>query len=205
MNLSQFDLANAKPMQAHTSDSLPAGDYIVEIIDAHEEEDRYEQGKMLLLVVLRVTDGPYQNRRHWQRFHLNSEYDKKRGMALSGLSALTRAVGVNNPQDSSEVCGIPLSVTIEQKPKKDNDGFYPVIVEYRPISGHPVDEARVAAAFSSFPNKGKPSAQPASRPAVQPAIAPPKRQQWAPKQGAPPYQPVAAKTNDDMEAADLPF
>lgn len=206
MNLKEFDLPNVTPMQPRTSEPLPPGDYMVEIIEAKELLNKKNDGSHLSLT-FRVTDGDYRKRQHWQRLNLKNTNLVAVEMAKAELASIARAVGNPNVEDSSELCGIPLSITIAHKKRTDGTGGTDAsIVAYRPAGEHPGDEAQVAAVFSDFPSGGKKPAQPATRAPVQASIAPPKRTpSWGAKQANSSYQPVAAKTDDDMEAADIPF
>jgi hypothetical protein len=206
MNLKEFDLPNVTPMQPRTSEPLPPGDYMVEIIEAKEMANKKTDGTHLSLT-FRVMDGDYRRRQHWQRLNLKNSNPMAKEMAKAELASIAVAVGIPNPEDSSELCSIPLSITIAHKKRTDGTGGTDAsIVAYRPAGEHPGDEAQAAAAFSAFSSNSKPAEKPAARSPVQPPIAPPRRPSWINnRQTAPPYQPVAAKTGDDMEAADIPF
>lgn len=206
MNLKEFDLPNVTPMQPRTSEPLPSGDYMVEIIEAKESSNKKTDGSHLSLT-FRVMDGDYRRRQHWQRLNLKNSNPMAKEMAKAELASIALAVGIPNPEDSSELCGIALSITIAHKKRTDGTGGTDAsIVAYRPAGEHPGDEAQAAAAFSASSNDSKKPTQTATRAPVQASIAPPKRTpSWGAKQANPPYQPVAAKTDDDMEAADIPF
>jgi hypothetical protein len=77
------------------------------------------RGKYLELV-FEIVDGDNAGRKLWARLNLENENQTAVKIALGELSAICRAVGVMQPQDSCELHNLPLVITVKCKKREDN-------------------------------------------------------------------------------------
>ena len=110
-NLGNFD---ARTVEPSGFDVLPAGEYDVCIVSSAVESTRAGDGKFLKLE-LQVLNGPFQNRKVFDRLNLWNKNPQAVTIAQGTLSAICRAVGVLTPQDSSELHNRPLLATIKTR------------------------------------------------------------------------------------------
>jgi hypothetical protein len=99
-------------------DPLPAGKYLA-AITASEMKPTKDGGGSYLNVELTVIDGPYKERKVWDRLCLKHANPQTVKIAQGNLSALCHAVGVMQPRDSVELHNIPLVVTVKLKKRED--------------------------------------------------------------------------------------
>jgi rhamnose utilization protein RhaD (predicted bifunctional aldolase and dehydrogenase) len=110
MKLTGFDAAKHQPTQEKLG-ALPPGDYTVEITDSQQKTTKAGNGSYLELV-LRVVEGSYERRQLWVRLNLDNPNPQAVKLAQAELSAICRAVGVLTPDDSSNLHGRPMVVTV---------------------------------------------------------------------------------------------
>ena len=116
-NLSGFDARTVEPNQAF--EAIPAGDYPAVIVDSKMKPTKDGNGQYLELQ-LQILNGPFQNRKLFDRLNLVNASDKAVQIAKGTLSAICRAVNVLTPNDSAELHNKPLTVKV--KVGKDNNG-----------------------------------------------------------------------------------
>lgn len=113
---------------------IPAADYVVIAIGSGMKPTKNGQGQFLE-VVFEVLDGQYKGRKLWSRLNLVNANEQAVKIARREWAQLCRAVGIPNPQDSSEVHNKPLIVTVKvvagQK-REQNE-----IDKYHPLNGAP--------------------------------------------------------------------
>lgn len=115
-NLNGFDASTVEP--SSTFDPLPAGKYMAAITGTEMKPTKDGAGSYLN-VELTILDGPYKDRKVWDRLCLNHPNVQTVKIARGNLSALCRAVGVMQPRDSVELHNIPLVVTVKVKKRED--------------------------------------------------------------------------------------
>ena len=115
-NLNGFDANTVEP--SSTFDPLPAGKYLAAITGTEMKPTKDSTGSYLN-VELTILDGPYKDRKVWDRLCLNHPNAQTVKIARGNLSAICRAVGVMQPSDSVELHNIPLVVTVKLKKRED--------------------------------------------------------------------------------------
>jgi len=115
-NLNGFDANTVEP--SSTFDPLPAGKYLAAITGTEMKPTKDSTGSYLN-VELTILDGPFKDRKVWDRLCLNHQNAQTVKIARGNLSAICRAVGVMQPRDSVELHNIPLVVTVKLKKRED--------------------------------------------------------------------------------------
>lgn len=114
-----FDSANAPP--ADDFSVIPAGTYVVEVIES--EERATENGRMLKLTH-KVVEGEYEGRRLWNNLnYIHKSADAQR-IAQQQLGALCNAVGLKGEMDDTEeLHGVPVLAKVKiTKSEKYGEG-----------------------------------------------------------------------------------
>lgn len=156
-NLSGFDANGIEP--ATTFEALPAGDYTAIIVEsdyeltANAKASGNAQDGQFLKLKLQVVEGPFQNRTLYDRLNLVNPNEQAVEIAKRTLSAICRAVGRMQPQDSSELHNIPMIVKVGQEPY--NGSMSNKVKGYKSTKPAEEPEAPVAAT-------ARPSPQPAT-------------------------------------------
>lgn len=127
-----FNNFNANNYQPTTFDPLPAGKYMAIIEDADEQPTKLGDGSYLKLT-LSILNPEYENRKLFVRLNLNNPNEIAVAIARGQLADICRAIGVLEPNDSSDLIGYQLVIKVTQKRRQDNDeitnevkGFFPV-------------------------------------------------------------------------------
>jgi hypothetical protein len=128
-NLSGFDASTVNPTD---SACLPIGDY--RVIAVESSIDDKPSGAQMLSVTLQVLGGNYQNRKIWVSECLKQKDGSENKQGWGKLSSLCRAVGVLDPDDTSNLHNIPFIATVGIK--KQEDGYSPknIVTKYTKIS-----------------------------------------------------------------------
>ncbi len=112
-----FNANNVEPMVEF--EPVPADRYLAVIIASEMKPTKKGRGRFLELV-LEIIEGKYKGRKLWARLNLENENALTVQIARGELSAICRAVGVMQPQDSVELHNIPLVVTVKLKKRQDS-------------------------------------------------------------------------------------
>jgi hypothetical protein len=140
-----FDASAVEPRASF--EAIPAGVYDVVVVNSEKKTTKAGTGAFVELE-MQILNGPYQNRKLWDRLNLWNPNDKAVAIARGTLSAICRAVGVLAPKDTAELHGKPLSCTVVVK--KDDDGNPTNEVKgYKPRGGG--QQARVPQANPAQP------------------------------------------------------
>ena len=115
-DLNGFNAREVEP--AGTFEPLPAGKYVVVITDSKMKPTKNGAGSFLELT-FSVIEGEYEGRQLWARLNLQNPNGTAVKIARGELSAICRAVGVMQPQDSVELHNIPLVITVKCKKRQD--------------------------------------------------------------------------------------
>lgn len=116
--LNGFDASKVDP--ASSFDPIPAGKYIAAITESEMKPTKSGNGHFLELT-FEVGEGPYKGRKLWARLNLDNPNAQAVQIARGELSAICRAVGVLQPQDSCELHNLPLSIKVACKKREDTD------------------------------------------------------------------------------------
>ena len=99
-------------------DPIPPGQYVVMITDSEMKETSSKTGEMLKLT-FKVLEGEFEGRYLWSNLNLVNQSEKAVEIAQRELSAICHACDVLNPEDSSELHGIPMIAKVKVNPPKD--------------------------------------------------------------------------------------
>lgn len=153
------------PEDERSFDPIPAGDYQMQVIESKIEDTKSGSGQMLTLT-LEVIDGPYANRRIWDRLNIQNQNPDAQRIAQRALADLCLQLDLVELADSEELHFKPFwaKVTVQA----DKSGQYGPsnrvrysggAAEAQPPAGQKAPRAAVSAARA-------PAAAPAARPAV---------------------------------------
>lgn len=131
-NLHGFNATEVKPQD--TFEPLPAGWYPVIITESEFKPTKNNQGSYLQLTMT-VTEGPYENRKIFDRLNLDNPNQTAVEIAQRALSAICHAVGVMTPSDSTELHDRPLEVKLSVRPAKDQYEPSNEVRAYKAIGG----------------------------------------------------------------------
>lgn len=117
-NLQGFNAAEVQPQESF--EPIPVGEYNAMITDSEMKPTKNGMGEYLQLV-FEVVEGDYAGRKIWARLNLVNQNQTAVDIAQRELSAICRAVGVMQPQDSTDLHEKPLTigVKIRQSPGYD--------------------------------------------------------------------------------------
>lgn len=126
---------NAADHEPHSGfDPIPSGKYLCAITGSEMKMTKHGDARYLELE-LQVLDGPFRNRRLWDRLNIENPSERAQSIALGTLSAICRAVGVMAPRDSIELHDRPLLVSVGQERRSDSTEHQNVIRSYAPAPG----------------------------------------------------------------------
>ena len=162
--LGSFDANTVEPADFS---ALPAGDYSV-LISSSEWKPAKSGGQYLALT-LQVLEGAHAGRFLWHNLNLNHSNAQASEIAQRELSAICRAVGRFQINDSEELHNIPLTVKVAYIPPKDQWPEKNQIKQWKPAGSAAQPALTPAPAPATKP---APKAAPAPAPAAKPAPAP---------------------------------
>jgi hypothetical protein len=111
---------NANEVEPNSGfDPLPDGKYTAVITDSEMKSIKDNTGKYLRLEFT-ITEGQYKGRKVWDNLCLEHPKKQTVQIARGNLSAICRAVGVLEPQDSAQLHNLPLQITVRCKKREDN-------------------------------------------------------------------------------------
>lgn len=121
---------NASEVEPSTGFSpIPAGKYVAVITDDEMRDTRNGRGRYLQLT-FEIIEGEYSGRKLWTRLNLENENMDAVKIARADLSAICRAVGVMQLQDTVQLHNLPLTITVRLKKNKDTDEMQNEIKNY---------------------------------------------------------------------------
>lgn len=156
-NLSGFNAEEIEPQGSF--DPIPAGWYTVMIVASEMKPTKNGSGEYLQLR-LDIIDGEYEGRVLFDRLNLRNSNQTAVEIAQRQLSAICRAVGVMQPQDSSDLHDRPLRVKVSIRPAGNGHDASNEIKGYEALEGaakQPAPAARTAPAAAA------PAAKPAGK------------------------------------------
>lgn len=117
VDLSSFD---SDAVEATKSDfePLPAGQYLVAMIDSDMKKTKAGTGEYLELT-WEVLDGEFTGRRLWDRLNLVNSNETAVKIANGTLKQICEATGIKRPKDSGEFYGKPLMAKVKIVQRKD--------------------------------------------------------------------------------------
>ncbi|MCD8349999.1 MAG: DUF669 domain-containing protein [Planctomycetaceae bacterium] len=108
-HLGGFDASKIDP--AGPSQPVPEGTYIVTIVKSERKKNKSSNGEHLELK-FQIQDGPHKGRTVTGRLNLWNENQTAKQIAQGEMSAICRAVGVMQPNDSSDLHNLPLEILV---------------------------------------------------------------------------------------------
>lgn len=118
-----FDANQVDP--SNSFEPIPKGKYLVIITESEIKSTKAGDGQYLQLVH-EIVDGQYKGRKLWARLNIVNRNKTAEDIAQRTLSALCRAAGVMNLQDSTQLHNIPVVADV----KVSKDGEQNEIVTY---------------------------------------------------------------------------
>lgn len=135
-----FDANTVEPSEAF--DVLPKGKYLCMAVDSVIKPTKNGSGDYLE-ITFEVLDGNGKGRKIWERLNIRNSNKKAEEISQRQLSALCRAVGVMNLQDTTQLHNIPvmLNVDIETRegysPQNRVKGYEPANGTATPVATNP--------------------------------------------------------------------
>lgn len=113
--------ADEIPEDDRSFDPIPAGEYLMQVIESDVVETRNKTGDQLVLT-LEVIDGPHANRRVWDRLNIRNQNPDAQRIAQRSLADLCLAIGISSLRNTEDLHFHPFigKVTIQ----KDKTGEY---------------------------------------------------------------------------------
>jgi len=146
-NLNGFNANEVEPNAGF--DPIPADKYIAMITASQMKPTKNGDGSYLELE-LTILEGPYKDRKLWDRLCLSHPNSQTVKIARGNLSALCRAVGVMQPKDSCELHNIPLRITVRCKKREDTGDIV------NEIKGYAKKESALGKPQQAAPNDNTP-------------------------------------------------
>jgi hypothetical protein len=146
-----FDANNVEPSESF--DVLPKGKYLCMAVASEIKPTKAGTGEYLE-ITFEVLDGQGKGRKIWERLNIRNPNKKAEEISQRALSALCRAVGVLNLQDSDQLHNLPvvLEIDIEQR-----EGYSP----QNRVKGYTASGSSAPVASSPALRSSAPAAAPA--------------------------------------------
>lgn len=138
-----FDATTVEP--AAPFEPLPAGDYLVQIIESAMKEPR-NGGAEMAAFTLEVIEGPNANRRLWENLSINHVKPDVASNNRRTLSSMCHATGQLNIEDTSELEFIPMIARVAVSRDKVTGEWQNRIKSYAPVGDAAADAPKRAAA-----------------------------------------------------------
>jgi hypothetical protein len=117
-NLGKFNAHEVDPRSPF--DPLPAGKYLAVITESEIKPTKSSTGSYLKLT-FEILEGDYKGRKLWAQLNLENPNETAVKIARAELSAICHAVGVMQPQDSTDLHDLPLTITVKCKKRPDTE------------------------------------------------------------------------------------
>lgn len=175
-----FDATAVEPSAPR--ELLPAGDYLVQIVESEIVETKAGDGQMLKLT-LDIVDGPHAGRKLWDNLNLVNRNEQAVEIAQRTLSAICHATGKLQVSDSEALHFIPMVATVKTFPPghTDKKGYVyengkNEVGGYKPAGGaRPAPAAQTHQPRQAAPQQQAQTQKPAAAPTPpwrRPAVAP---------------------------------
>jgi hypothetical protein len=132
-----FDASQVAPQAA--PEPVPADRYKVSASKA-EMEPTKEAGGQMLKLEFTILEGPFTGRKLFERLNLVNKSEMAMQIAYGTLSAVCRAVGQIQVNDTAELLGKPCIVDVALRPAEGNYGPQNKITKYHSLSGVPLEQ-----------------------------------------------------------------
>lgn len=141
---------------------LPAGDYVAMIVDSEMKTTKNNDGQYLKLT-WKIVDGPQNGKQLFENLNIVNRNQQAQQIAEKSLNAICLACNMKNVQDSAQLHGIPMSITVGVRGKEtDEYGIQNTIKKHSAISGQPntqvqQDQMQQQASQQQGSSSGKPA------------------------------------------------
>jgi len=152
VNLTGFDASKVEPNEP--ASAVPKGEYQVIIVESERKPTSKGDG-WLMSMVLQIVEGPFKNRKLYDRLNLGNKNEKAVTIARGTLSAICRAVNVLSPKNSEEIHNRTLTAVVDVKEyqgKLQNE-----VKGYKPKQTGVVPPVTVTATGETVATSGKPN------------------------------------------------
>lgn len=154
--LEDFDPSTV-PEDDRSFDLIPAGDYLMQVIESDLIETKSGSGHILKLTC-EILEGPNTNRRVWINLNIRNQNPQAQQIAQRDLADLCIAVGVASLRNSDDLHFKPFIGKVKIKPAKDGFDAQNTVSRFKAMGGAPPTQPAQ-----------RQTAQPAQRQAAQPA------------------------------------
>lgn len=113
-------------------DALPAGEYIVQAIEASYEPNSKNTGK-ILKITYEVLDGHFKGRKIFENLNLENPNKQAEEISRRSLNSLCLAIGLKELQSPSQILRTPLTVKLNFK-KDEKYGDRNEIKKHLPLA-----------------------------------------------------------------------
>lgn len=142
-----FDSSAVEPQQAF--ETLPPGNYTVEISETEVADTKSGEGKILKIVHVVSEPAQFAGRKLFKRINIAHTNPQAEQIGRAELSALCRASGVTVLTDSDELIGRTVKVKVVVRPATDKYAEQNEIKAYETANGAPAPMAKPAAVKSA--------------------------------------------------------
>lgn len=132
-NLQGYDASGGKTMEDR--DALPAGEYVAAIVKS-EKKDAKTHGNAYINLEFVVTEGEFYGRRFWTMLNLWNSNSQSVDIAQRELNSICHAVGKLRIDDSEQLHGIPMRVTLKVE-NSEQYGAQNRVKGYKPLNESP--------------------------------------------------------------------
>jgi hypothetical protein len=105
-----FDASKVEPNEP--ASAVPKGEYQVIILESEKKPTKNGDGS-LLNMVLQIVEGPFRNRKLYDRLNLWNKNEQAAKIAQGTLSAICRAVNVLKPKNSEDLHNRTLTAVVD--------------------------------------------------------------------------------------------
>lgn len=127
-----FNVEGIEP--AVSMESVPPGEYLLEIEDADLKPTKAGDGEYLAMTFA-IADGQYKGRKVWENFNLSNPNAEAERIARSQFAALCLAVGKPRVGDSIELHGMRFIGVVGVEKRKDNGELKNRVRGYKAATG----------------------------------------------------------------------
>jgi hypothetical protein len=120
-------------------DALPAGKYAAQVVKSEYKETKAKTGHYLQLVV-KIISGDYKGRQIFENLNLDNPNPQAVEIANKTLNSICQACGLAGVEDSEQLHGIPMEITLRKDKETDDYPESNSITAYRPLSVDDVTE-----------------------------------------------------------------
>lgn len=123
-------------------EDLPAGTFAMQIIGSEIKETQSGNGEGLNLQ-FEVIDGEFEHRQYWEWLNIKHQNPEAEKIAHTTLGKICRAAGLGPVQDSEELHGIPMMVTLKPRKNKQTGEIRNQASSFAPYQAAPANVQRM--------------------------------------------------------------